>query len=418
MLKNNMQKSKFLKNSLTLMLGTVFSQAIPIAISPILTRIYAPSDFGIFALFASIAMLFSTFATGRYDLAIMLPKKNSDAVNILMLSIFLTTMTSLIVLLIIVFFHFEIVALFKNKEIDEWLFFIPLTVLFTGVYQSFSVWLTRNNYYNSVAASNVVQTGSAATVNLSMGFQGLGASGLISGQLIGQGIASTYLGYFLLKKQNNMLKSVNKIKIIVMAKKYIRNPKYLLPASVLEVSANQFPIWIISGLFTSGLTGFYSLSVRLLSLPMSLIGGAVAQSFYQEFTDRYYKKDKAIKQFMLKIWLSMALLGILPALVVVLYGEVIFGFIFGEVWKESGKIASVLIVMYYARFISSPTSSAMLTLRMEKLSFIFGVSSFIYIPVSLLLGYYLGDIYIGFSLLVVCETIQIFIYNMIVWRRL
>ncbi len=39
-------KSKFSRNVLTLMTGTTISQAIPIAISPILTRIYTPEDFG------------------------------------------------------------------------------------------------------------------------------------------------------------------------------------------------------------------------------------------------------------------------------------------------------------------------------------------------------------------------------------
>jgi len=43
-------KSEFAKNVLTLMTGTTIAQAIPIAISPILTRIYTPEDFGVFAL--------------------------------------------------------------------------------------------------------------------------------------------------------------------------------------------------------------------------------------------------------------------------------------------------------------------------------------------------------------------------------
>ncbi len=36
------------------MTGTTIAQAIPIAISPILTRIYTPEDFGVFALFLII----------------------------------------------------------------------------------------------------------------------------------------------------------------------------------------------------------------------------------------------------------------------------------------------------------------------------------------------------------------------------
>jgi O-antigen/teichoic acid export membrane protein len=38
-------KSEFSKNVLTLMTGTTIAQAIPIAISPILIRIYTPKEF-------------------------------------------------------------------------------------------------------------------------------------------------------------------------------------------------------------------------------------------------------------------------------------------------------------------------------------------------------------------------------------
>ena len=87
MIKKIIPKSDFSRNVLTLMTGTSIAQAIPIAISPILTRIYTPDDFGIFALYMSIASIIAVIATGRYELAMMLPKKDSDAINILFISI-------------------------------------------------------------------------------------------------------------------------------------------------------------------------------------------------------------------------------------------------------------------------------------------------------------------------------------------
>ncbi len=42
------------------MTGTTIAQAIPVAISPILTRLYSPDDFGVLALFMSIPLIFST----------------------------------------------------------------------------------------------------------------------------------------------------------------------------------------------------------------------------------------------------------------------------------------------------------------------------------------------------------------------
>ena len=111
-------KSEFSRNVLTLMTGTTIAQAIPIAISTILTRIYTPEDFGIFALYMSIASMIAVVATGRYELAIMLPKKDEDAVSIVALSIIISFFVSFIALLIVSIFNTEIASLLGNPEIS------------------------------------------------------------------------------------------------------------------------------------------------------------------------------------------------------------------------------------------------------------------------------------------------------------
>ena len=85
MLKRLKPKSEFSKNVVTLMTGTTIAQAIPIAISPILTRIYSPEDFGMFALYFSILALVGVIATARYEIAIVLPKDDEEAIKILAL---------------------------------------------------------------------------------------------------------------------------------------------------------------------------------------------------------------------------------------------------------------------------------------------------------------------------------------------
>ncbi|MDD3506007.1 MAG: oligosaccharide flippase family protein, partial [Sulfurimonas sp.] len=181
-------KSEFSKNVLTLMTGTTIAQAIPIAISPILTRIYTPEDFGVFALYVAIASILSVIATGRYEMAIMLPKKDEDAVNIVALSIIISFFVSFISLVIVFIFNAKITNILGNPEISNWLYFIPITVLLTGVYQSFNYWSNRKKQYKRLAISRVVQSGSTATTNLGMGFGQMGSSGLILGQVLGLSI--------------------------------------------------------------------------------------------------------------------------------------------------------------------------------------------------------------------------------------
>ena len=84
-------KSDFKKNVLTLMAGTTIAQAIPIAISPILTRLYSPEEFGLFALFLAIVSIFGVVATMRYEMAIVQPEKSEDAINLVFLSAIIST---------------------------------------------------------------------------------------------------------------------------------------------------------------------------------------------------------------------------------------------------------------------------------------------------------------------------------------
>ncbi|HFU77558.1 MAG TPA: translocase, partial [Epsilonproteobacteria bacterium] len=112
MLKKLKPKSEFSNNVLTLMTGTTIAQAIPIAISPILTRIYTPEDFGIFALFMAITGVFSVVASGRYELALMLPRKEEESINIFALGVIIIFfLTGLLFLVVLLFHPFLVVIL-------------------------------------------------------------------------------------------------------------------------------------------------------------------------------------------------------------------------------------------------------------------------------------------------------------------
>lgn len=127
-------KSEFSKSVLTLMSGTIVAQALPIIITPILTRLYTPAEFGILALFVSITIFLGTIVSGRYELAIMLPEKNEDALGIAALGMLITTSMSLMLILPFIIFNQELTILLKNKEIGFWLYFVPFVVWLIGLF--------------------------------------------------------------------------------------------------------------------------------------------------------------------------------------------------------------------------------------------------------------------------------------------
>jgi hypothetical protein len=76
-----LRKSSFVKNVLVVMSGTAAVQIIDFALSPIMSRLFSPSDFGIFDSFDAVFGVIAAGVTLEYTHATMLPKERKDAIN-------------------------------------------------------------------------------------------------------------------------------------------------------------------------------------------------------------------------------------------------------------------------------------------------------------------------------------------------
>jgi O-antigen/teichoic acid export membrane protein len=367
------------------MTGTTIAQAIPIAISPILTRIYTPEDFGVFALYISVASIIAVIATGRYELAIMLPKKDEDAMNIVVLSIVISFFVSLITLLIVFIFNSQITNLLENPEISSWLYFIPLTVLLTGMYQSFNYWNNRKKQYKKLATNKVVQSGITATTNLGMGLSGFGSSGLIFGKIFGQGVATAALGKMIWTEDKSFLQNVKVLKIMALVKRYIQFPKFDILASLFNVSSHYTTHILFNILFDTTTAGYYYLTQRVIGLPTAFIASAISDVFRQKASKDYKKYGNCINIYK-RTFNKLFILSLFPSLF--LYVFVIDGFviIFGQEWVSAGEYVQTLIPMFFIKFIASPLSFMLYIGEKQQLNFYSQILFIVSIVFSFLLG--------------------------------
>ena len=125
----NKKNKSFYGNVITLLKGNTIAQAIPLLISPILARIYSPDNFAVFGIYMSTLAILTVFVTGKYELAIMLPKSNRNALNVFALSIIITAITSIITLLMAVNPFFNFSELLSIKIERKLILFLPLSVL-------------------------------------------------------------------------------------------------------------------------------------------------------------------------------------------------------------------------------------------------------------------------------------------------
>lgn len=348
-------QSEFTRNVLTLMTGTMVAQAIPIAISPILTRIYTPEDFGLFALFFALLSIFSVVMNARYENAIMLPKKDEDAINVFALAFLINIIISLFLLLIVLFFNDSITNMLGDKRISIWLYFIPIALFFVGLFNILSLFNNRKKNYKDIAQSLWLKSLIMAIIQLGIGFIKQGAVGLISGQIISQFFANLKLSKNIYRDKS-LIASIKRIKIIALARKYKDFPKFSLPSALANVLSGHLANILISSFFSVATLGFYSLVQRVLGIPSALIGKSIGQVYYEEGVKEKNRTGESSKVFMATLK-KLLMVGIPSFLLLFFTVETLFVLVFGEEWRVAGEYAKLAVPMFFFRFIGATLSS-------------------------------------------------------------
>lgn len=276
--------------------------------------------------------------------------------------------------------------LLNNDEISTWLYFIPIAVFFTGLWNILNYFNNRKKQYKDLAKATIIKSIVTAVVQLCVGFIKQGATGLVSGQLLSQFFANTKLLRNIMKDKI-LISKISKVKIIALAKRYKKFPKYSMWSIFFNTSSTQLPIVLLTSFFTSSVTGYFSLAQRILTLPMNLIGSSIGQVFLEK-ASKMKNDKKAVFKLTIKTIKKLSLIGIIPLGIIGLYGDSIFGFVFGDKWTIAGEYAQILSIWLFVVFILSPVSTILIVYEKQKESLIFDFSIFISRLLVICIGYY------------------------------
>lgn len=365
-----MFKSEFNKNVLTLMTGTTIAQAIPIAISPILTRIYTPEDFGVFALFLSILTIIGSIIDGRYHLAILVSKNDDDAINVASLGLSIATCFSILIFILIIFMHKPILKILENSEIGLWLYFMPLVFFAIGLMNVLQYLNIRKKNYTDITKAKIYKSILMVFVQLIFVKIKSGATGLITGYIV-----SIFFSNYLLSKKilhNFNLKKIKITNIKILAKRYISFPKFSLTGILMNSLSKNLVDIFIPIFFNLTTLGFYSLAQRLLLVPTVLIGSSISQVFFKEASVEKINTGKSILVFK-KTLKKLTIISIPLFSIIFFISEDLFSLIFGETWRISGQYCKYLIPMIAITFIVSAVTPVDTVMEKQKFFLFFNI---------------------------------------------
>ena len=332
----------------TLVSGTAIAQAVSILFLPVLSRLYSPEQFGLFAIYLSCFNIVALISTAGYENAITIPKSNREASRLVFLVILISFLASVLLYLLIVLFGKEVSTSIGNDNLYIWLWFLPLTVTATSTFKAIQFWCNRQKDYKAMASSRVLNSVSTVTFNLLLGVSNV-FGGMIIGTLIGQ---STSAAWLLRKKFREILvsnESSSFTSLSQTAKKYSHFPLYIAPSQLVGVGAQQLPVFVMAIVYSPTVLGYYYLANRLILLPASLVASAIGDVYRQRISEAYRENGHFTKIYKSTLKVSV-LISLPPLAFLAVLSPTIFEFFLGEAWRSAGEYAQIICVMAFLQF--------------------------------------------------------------------
>lgn len=283
----NFIQSSGVRNFTKLLSANVVAQVIGLLVYPILTRLFSPDDFGLLNLFMSIGGVLVVLSTAEYYYAIVLPKDDRDANNVLGAGLlWLLAVTALVA--ISALFSGPISALFNAPKLASFYWLMPLYVLAIGAWNLLNYWYIRHRKYSSISRYQVSQNLFSAGGKLAFGYGGVMSGGMIYAVVIAP-LLSLFTSLLRYRKQlSQSLRQITWTDVRQQAVEYRNFPCFVLPKSLINMLAGQMPVLLLTPFFGSKAVGFLSLALLLGYTPIGTVTRAIYQVMYQSTMNRVH----------------------------------------------------------------------------------------------------------------------------------
>lgn len=387
----------FIKSIITLSSGVILGQAINFIGMPVIGRLYAPEDIGDYTSITANAGVISAIACLGMMTVFMLPEKDEEARA---LSKFVSKSTIFITTLI-VFLLWITQNLFRAYYISTISYNMSLIVLwFYIVFYNISnicyAYVNRQKLYKVLFWNPII----AATINIVAGI----ILGLLNAGFLGYVFAhilSFAANILHLLRHANAFAQIDKKlynnKMII--KEYKQFPIFQMPANLVSSLRTQIETQTIASIFSSTSLGMYSMAMRILSLPVSLLATPINRVYYQEANQRYISGED-IGNFSFNILKTNIKIAMIPIALVIIFGEWIFAVFLGEQWREAGTFAAIMAIYQLMNFCAGCLSGGFIIIKKNHINLAISVYYLISSAITFAISYYfITSVYLSLCLM-------------------
>lgn len=363
------KQSSFLRNILIVMSGTAIAQIIAYTLSPIISRLFTPEDFGIFGSFSAVAGIIGAILTLDYSQASMLPKEKHDAINLFCLSVISTIIITFIVSAISVTKPSIFYNLTKTKGLGPLLLFL-LTLLVAGINNASQAWAVRSKAFKRTSASQIIRSIGSSGSRIFLGILRTGSFGLIISNIFANMLASINLVQTVIPDLKSMGGTIKLDKMKTLAKEYIDFPLYSASQNFINAISSGLPVLLISKFYGLSSAGAYAFAMSILHAPMGLVLTALRQVLFQKACESQHE-GKGLSLLYLRTVIVLFAIAFIPSIILIVWAPQIFTFIFGTRWQLAGILARSLIIWMLFVFCNLPAVIFSRIIRIQKFVFFY-----------------------------------------------
>jgi O-antigen/teichoic acid export membrane protein len=342
--------------------GSLTGQGLVLVSYPFLTRLYHPVDFGVLVVFTSVTSMLGVLSTASLDGAVLIPRTDEQAAAVAWAALTSVTIVSSCTALVGWIFGPALAELLGAPELATFWWLIALTVAVQGTYLVLSEWMVRVRSYGALGRRNLMQGIGQVTTQVGLGIAGARPVGLLLGSALGRLAGSGgMLGSQGLFRQ----RPPHPRDIVLAIRRFRRFPLVSSWSKLLNTAGLQVPFLVISAAYGDARAGLLGLAVRIIGGPSGVLGQAVYQAFNGESSERLRRTQGGLAAFTRLSVRRLFLLAAGPAVLIVAFGPITFGWVFGPEWTESGRFAQLLAIVYLAEFAVTPISNLLRMLERQ-----------------------------------------------------
>jgi O-antigen/teichoic acid export membrane protein len=352
----------FLRSVLTMMKGTAIAQAIPVLISPLLARLYAPEDYGLFVLFMAVAAVLGTIATLRYELAIVVAGTEDEARQVARLALVLLAGSCIVISVTAAVWAAPLAAFAGRAGQTGWIHAFAPMVALLGCFQVAAYVATRARRFDRLARAAVVQQSVFALVALGLGVALRAPAGLIAARIGGLATGLPMLW------QRGLASPGASRPLAEVASLHRQFALYNCPYSLVGTLGRELFVLAMTAASQVVAAGYYGLARSVVHAPVTLLSAALSQVVYREAASTLH--TPAFEEMVLKLTRSIARFAAPAFAALPLLAPDAFALVFGERWREAGHYAALMAPVGFLFLFSSWPERVFEVARQQRVSFL------------------------------------------------